>query len=101
MMDANIAKDLSNVACEARRKATYLRMRPADSGLWNYEQAQGAPEALEEVANKIDVLIAKYYIHAKLMNNKQMMSAISRQCREAIKREIRRKEVAEEYATLR
>ena len=99
-MDTNIAKKFSDVACEARRKANYLRMRPSDSSLWNYEQSQGGPEALEDIAKKIDTLIATYFIHAKLVNNKQMMEAVSRQCRRAIQREVRRKKVREEYAEL-
>ena len=100
-MDKTIANKLSNVASEARRKANYLRMRPSDSGCWNYEQQQGGPEALEEMAQKLETVVAAYFIFANLETNAHMMDTVSRHIKAAIRREKQREETRYEYAELR
>lgn len=100
MNETQLAKELSSLACEIRRKAAYMSMLPSDTKKWNYEQKQDVSAALNEVALKLETLIAKHYISAKLANNPSLLSAISRRCQDAIKREIRKNEVRQQYATL-
>lgn len=95
-MDTDTAKKLSKLACDIRRKSAYMHMIPSDPDKRNFEQEQGAAAVLEKVALDIETLIAKEFLHA----NPVMLLALSRHCRQAIKQEIRRKEVKQEYAAL-
>lgn len=98
-MDTLIAKDLNRVASEARRKANYLRLRPSNSDTWNAEQMQDASAVLEEIASKLETLIAKYYIHyglvvampdGEMLFDKAYAEYADRRCKTAIKRELKR-----------
>lgn len=89
-MEASIAKDLSKLATEFRRKADYLRLLPAG----DYMQ-ESASDALVGAALEIEKLVAKYFIFYGLLKDEKMQEIISRQCRHAIKMAI-----ARENATL-
>lgn len=83
-------KDIIAFSKALREKGRYLSMLPSDVTKWNWEQQQSASQALEEMAVKLDCIIAKHAVFASLFETIDQ-NFITYSIRKAIKREIQRK----------
>jgi hypothetical protein len=85
----DIAQDLNKLSAWVRDKARYMNNVDCNPAKRNYEQQQTVSQALEETAVKIESMAAKYLIYYSLFEDDAIMQHATRQCKAAIRNELK------------